>query len=64
MGSADAIIEKANAELREGRLRLGAAGWNHVVYADPTNMEARNLLADVSGKFGYQSEAGTWRGCT
>jgi alkyl sulfatase BDS1-like metallo-beta-lactamase superfamily hydrolase len=33
-----------------------------VVYADPSNMKARNLMADASEQLGYQSEAGTWRG--
>ena len=33
-----------------------------VVYADPSNMAARNLMADASEQLGYQSEAGTWRG--
>jgi alkyl sulfatase BDS1-like metallo-beta-lactamase superfamily hydrolase len=34
----------------------------HVVYADPGNMKARNLMADASEQLGYQAEAGTWRG--
>jgi alkyl sulfatase BDS1-like metallo-beta-lactamase superfamily hydrolase len=33
-----------------------------VVSADPTNMKARNLMADASEQLGYQAEAGTWRG--
>jgi alkyl sulfatase BDS1-like metallo-beta-lactamase superfamily hydrolase len=33
-----------------------------VVYADPTDMAARNLMADASEQLAYQSEAGTWRG--
>ncbi len=33
-----------------------------VVYADPSNMAARNLMAEASEQLGYQSEAGTWRG--
>ena len=33
-----------------------------VVYADPSNTDARNLLADTHEQLAYQTEAGTWRG--
>jgi alkyl sulfatase BDS1-like metallo-beta-lactamase superfamily hydrolase len=62
MGGADAILEKAQADFDKGDYRWVLQVVNHVVYADPTNMEARNLLADASEQLGYQAEAGTWRG--
>lgn len=34
---------------------------NHVIFADPSNMDARNLAADALEQLGYQSENHTWR---
>jgi alkyl sulfatase BDS1-like metallo-beta-lactamase superfamily hydrolase len=34
---------------------------NHVVFADPTNTEARSLQADALEQLGYQSEGAGWR---
>jgi alkyl sulfatase BDS1-like metallo-beta-lactamase superfamily hydrolase len=62
MGGADAILEKAKADFDNGDYRWVLQVLTHVVYADPSNMEARNLLADASEQLGYQTEAGTWRG--
>ena len=33
----------------------------HVVYAEPSNTEARQLAADAFEQMGYASEAATWR---
>jgi alkyl sulfatase BDS1-like metallo-beta-lactamase superfamily hydrolase len=62
MGGADAIIKKAKADFDKADYRWVMQVLMHVVYADPSNMEARNLMADASEQLGYQSEAGTWRG--
>lgn len=62
MGGADAIVEKAKADFDKGDYRWVMQVLMHLVYADPSNMEARNLMADASEQLGYQSEAGTWRG--
>ena len=62
MGGADAILKKAKADYDKGDYRWVMQVLMHVVYADPKNMEARNLMADASEQLGYQSEAGTWRG--
>jgi alkyl sulfatase BDS1-like metallo-beta-lactamase superfamily hydrolase len=62
MGGADAIIKKAKADYAKGDYRWVMQVLMQVVYADPSNMEARNLMADASEQLGYQSEAGTWRG--
>ena len=32
-----------------------------LVFADPSNQEARNLCADALEQLGYQAESGTWR---
>ncbi len=34
---------------------------NHLVFADPTNTEARELQADALEQLGYQSESATFR---
>jgi alkyl sulfatase BDS1-like metallo-beta-lactamase superfamily hydrolase len=62
MGGADAIVEKAKADFDKGDYRWVMQVLMQVVYADPDNMDARNLMADASEQLGYQSEAGTWRG--
>jgi alkyl sulfatase BDS1-like metallo-beta-lactamase superfamily hydrolase len=62
MGGADAIVKKAKADFDKGDYRWVMQVLMQVVYADPSNMEARNLMADASEQLGYQSEAGTWRG--
>ena len=62
MGGADAIVEKARSDFAKGDYRWVAEVLNHVVYADPTNTAARNLLADTHEQLAYQTEGGTWRG--
>ncbi len=62
MGGADAIVEKAKVDFDNGDYRWVMQVLMQVVYADPTNMGARNLMADASEQLGYQAEAGTWRG--
>lgn len=62
MGGAQAVIERARADFDKGDYRWVMQVLTHVVYADPGNMDARNLLADASEQFAYQAEAGTWRG--
>ena len=62
MGGADAIIGKARRDFANGDYRWVAEVLNHVVYADPTNTAAKNLLADTHEQLAYQTEGGTWRG--
>jgi alkyl sulfatase BDS1-like metallo-beta-lactamase superfamily hydrolase len=62
MGGADAILKKAQADFDKGDYRWVMQVLMQVVYADPSNMAARNLMADASEQLGYQAEAGTWRG--
>jgi alkyl sulfatase BDS1-like metallo-beta-lactamase superfamily hydrolase len=62
MGGADAIVTKAKADFDKGDYRWVMQVLMQVVYADPSNMKARNLMADASEQLAYQSEAGTWRG--
>jgi len=60
-GGAATIIEKAQAFIADGDPRFAAEILNHVVFADDSNMEARQLLASVYDTLGYGAENGTWR---
>ncbi len=61
MGGADEVLRKARAAYEQGEYRWVAQVVNHLVFADPTNQEARNLEADAFEQLGYQAESGTWR---
>lgn len=60
-GGAAAVIEKAQADYDAGEYRWVATALNHVVFAEPDNAEAKNLLADALTQMGYQAESGPWR---
>ena len=45
----------------DGDYRWVAELVNHLVFADPTNVEARELQADALEQLGYQSESATFR---
>ncbi len=61
MGGADAILEKAKRDFDNGEYRWTAMVLKHVVFADPNNTSAKNLLADSFEQMGYQAESGPWR---
>ena len=61
MGGADAVLARARADFERGEYRWVAEVVNKVVFADPTNQEARALQADTLEQLGYQSESGPWR---
>jgi alkyl sulfatase BDS1-like metallo-beta-lactamase superfamily hydrolase len=61
MGGAQAVLRLAEAAVAEGDLRWAATLLNHAVFADETNTEACEKLAEIYTELGYQSEAGTWR---
>ncbi|MBW9054539.1 alkyl/aryl-sulfatase [Rhizobium mesosinicum] len=61
MGGADAIVGKAREAYEKGEYRWVAQLLEHVVYAEPNNLDARNLQADAFDQLAYQSEAATWR---
>lgn len=60
-GGADAVMEKARADFEAGEYRWVATALNHVVFAEPDNVEAKELLADTLTQMGYQAESGPWR---
>ncbi|PWU15597.1 MAG: hypothetical protein C5B45_02200 [Chlamydiae bacterium] len=63
MGGADAILAKAQKDYDQGNYRWAAQVLNHLVFAEPSNEKAKNLLATVLEQLGYQSENATWRNC-
>ena len=46
-GGAEAVIKKAKRDFEAGDYRWVAAALNHLVFAEPANQEARNLLAET-----------------
>ena len=61
MGGADVVLEKAQQSFDSGDYRWVAEVVNHVVFADPSNMAARELLARTYTQMGYSQENATWR---
>jgi alkyl sulfatase BDS1-like metallo-beta-lactamase superfamily hydrolase len=61
MGGASAIVSKARADFDKGNYRWVAMVLKQVVFAQPTNTEAKELLADAFEQMGYQAESGPWR---
>ncbi|MDL2313434.1 MBL fold metallo-hydrolase [Desulfovibrio sp. OttesenSCG-928-C14] len=61
MGGAGKILEKASQAFENGEYRWVAELLNHLVFAEPDNARAKNLLADAYEQMGYQAEAAPWR---
>ena len=61
MGGADAVLERARRSFEDGDYRWVAEVVNHVVFADPSNTEARELQARTLEQMAYSSENATWR---
>jgi alkyl sulfatase BDS1-like metallo-beta-lactamase superfamily hydrolase len=60
-GGPEALLAHARAKFEAGDYRWVAEVVNHLVFADPTNTEARELQADTLEQLGYQSESATFR---
>ena len=61
MGGAREVLKRARADYAEGNYRWVAQVLDHVVSADPSDREARELEADALEQLGYQAESGPWR---
>ncbi|WP_434416312.1 alkyl/aryl-sulfatase [Nannocystis pusilla] len=61
MGGEAAVLERARADFERGEYRWVAQVLRHVVFADPDNAAAKELLADAYEQLGYQAESGPWR---
>jgi alkyl sulfatase BDS1-like metallo-beta-lactamase superfamily hydrolase len=60
-GGAVKLLENAQAAYDDGEYRWVAEVVNHLVFADPDNEDARDLLARAYDQLGYQAESGPWR---
>lgn len=61
MGGANRILEKARKSFVNGEYQWVAEVTKHIIYADPTNTEAKLLCADALEQLGYIAESGPWR---
>ena len=61
MGGAEVILEKASQSMQRGEYRWVAEVLNHLVFAEPDNGAAKELLAEAYRQLGYQAESGPWR---
>jgi len=61
MGGEDAILAKAQKDFDLGKYRWVAQVVNHVVFANPNNQKAKDLLATTYEQLGYQAESAPWR---
>lgn len=61
IGGADKVLEVAKASYAKGEYRWVATLLDNLVFAEPENKEARQLLADTYSQLGYQAESGPWR---
>ena len=61
LGSADAVLRKAQKDFDKGEYQWVAQITKELVYADPSSQKARNLCADALEQLGYQAESGAWR---
>ncbi len=61
MGGADAALAQLQKDYDAGNYELVASIAHYLVFADPTNMEAREMEADALEQLGYQVESGTAR---
>jgi alkyl sulfatase BDS1-like metallo-beta-lactamase superfamily hydrolase len=61
MGGAKKALKVAQKAYDGGDYRWAAEGASHIVFADDTNMKARELLAKAFEQMGYQAEGSLWR---
>jgi alkyl sulfatase BDS1-like metallo-beta-lactamase superfamily hydrolase len=61
IGGPGPVKERARAALERGEYRWAATLLDHLVFADPEDAEARELLAGAYDQLGYQAESGVWR---
>lgn len=61
MGGADAVLRQARKAYARDELRWAATLLNNLVFAEPDNRDAKDLLARVYDQLGYRAESGPWR---
>jgi alkyl sulfatase BDS1-like metallo-beta-lactamase superfamily hydrolase len=61
IGGASKVIRLGQQAYDKGEYRWCGHLVNNLVYSDPSNKAARDLLANCYDQMGYQSESGPWR---
>ncbi|UVC09607.1 MBL fold metallo-hydrolase [Rhizobium sp. TH2] len=61
MGGATKVIAKGRELYAQGQYRLASEILNKLVYAEPRNQDAKDLLADIYEQMGYQFESPSLR---
>ncbi len=61
MGGEAEVLKRAKDDFKKGNYPWVAQVVKHVVFANPDNKEAKELLADAFEQMGYQAESGPWR---
>lgn len=61
MGGTAAVLELGQTAFSIGDYRWAAEVFNHAVFADPENQEARDWLSATYEQLGFQAESGAWR---
>jgi alkyl sulfatase BDS1-like metallo-beta-lactamase superfamily hydrolase len=61
LGGAAAVLEQGRKAVAAGEYRWAATLLNNLVFAEPSNQEAKALLASAYDQLGYQAESGPWR---
>lgn len=60
-GDVNAVLAKAQADFDAGNYQWVAEVTNLIVFADPSNQQARYLCADALEQLAYVAESGPWR---
>ncbi len=61
MGGRAEVLRKGQEAFERGDYRWAAMLLDHLVFAAPDDIEARELLARTYDQLGYQAESGPWR---
>ncbi|MEN8182044.1 MAG: alkyl sulfatase dimerization domain-containing protein, partial [Myxococcota bacterium] len=61
MGGAAGVLQAATRAFEQGEYRWASMLLDHLVFAEPENREARELLARCYDQLGYQAESAPWR---
>lgn len=61
MGGPGRVLAEGRRAMGRGDYRWAAEVLNHLVFADPANVQAKTLLADAHTQLGYQAESAIWR---
>ncbi len=61
LGDVNEVLKKANRDYENGEYQWVAQITREIIFADPSNKEARELCAKSLEQLAWQAESGTWR---